>query len=256
MREILLPEADNQRIQEAAQIVEKDIPIALRSYDIDEAMIRVRDGEYSGMVLGVTHTSADVLRGAFRNQIPLADGRKYISSFFIMENDQERLIFADCAVIPSPNVDQLVDITLATAESARLLGLQPRVALLSFSTLGSAESKHTGNIRLAADELKQRSLDFVLDGEIQFDAAYDINVARNKAADSPFAEESANVFIFPDLNSGNIAYKMTQWLGKYKATGPILQGFKYPINDLSRSAQPEEIARVIRMTFMQAQHEA
>jgi phosphate acetyltransferase len=249
---ILLPESNDIRIVEAARIVERNIPIEVKHFELDDAMQAVNEGIYSGMVVGVDHTSADVLRSAIKN-VPFEENRKCISSFFIMENENERMIFADCAVIPNPNEEQLIDITLATVDSARMLGIEPRVALLSFSTLGSSSERHTGEITRAANKLKEMNLDFVLDGEIQFDAAYDSKIAKNKAKNSPFASESANVFIFPDLNSGNIAYKIAQYLGKYQATGPILQGFKYPINDLSRGAGVDEIVRVIEMTFLQTQ---
>jgi phosphate acetyltransferase len=249
--EILLPESDNPLIIEAARIIEKDIPIALKKYELDDAMKAISNQEYAGMVVGIDYTTADVLRSGFRN-VPMQSERKCISSFFILENEHERLIFADCAVNPNPSVEQLIDISIATAESARQLGIEPRLALLSFSTHGSSDEKHTRNITKAAHILlNEMKLDFIIDGEVQFDAAYNQRIAKKKTPNSPFAQEPANVFIFPDLNSGNIAYKITQQLGGYQAIGPILQGFKYPINDLSRGASVEEIVKVIELTFMQ-----
>ncbi len=197
-------------------------------------------------VAGAVNTTADVLRAGLRI-LGTKEGIRTVSSFFLMILPNGKfgkngaLFFADCAVIPDPTPEQLADIASATAENAKkLLDLEPRVAFLSFSTKGSAVTSHTEKIVNAVNILKNRTPGFLFDGEMQADAALVEEVGLKKAKGSPVAGK-ANVLIFPDLNSGNIGYKLVQRLAGAMAFGPILQGFSKPLCDLSRGCSAEDI---------------
>lgn len=165
---------------------------------------------------------------------------------------QGQFIYADCGVVPEPSPEQLCDIAIASAKTCRqLIGVEPKVAFLSFSTLGSATSPSVEKVRQAVEILRSRNVDFVFDGELQFDAAVEPSVGKFKAPNSSVAGE-ANVMIFPDLNAGNIAYKITQRLARAEAYGPLLQGLSKPVNDLSRGATPEDIVVVSAITIAQS----
>ena len=221
-----------------------------------------RKGMADGLVAGSIASTADMLRAAF-HCIGTKKGMKIASSCFVMDlatpapAGDEVLLFGDCGVNPNPDAEQLVDIAMATADTYRaLIGKTPKVAFLSFSTMGSAEHEILEKVKAAAAMLKEKiaaeGLDMEADGELQADAALVPSVAKSKAPESKVAG-GANVLIFPDLNAGNICYKLVQRLAHADAYGPVLQGLAKPLNDLSRGCSADDIVGQIAITACQAE---
>jgi phosphate acetyltransferase len=219
----------------------------------------VAQGDADGIVCGVAHTTSSVIQAASLT-IGFQAGITTPSSFFIMVIPEFRgekdkvLIFADAAVSIKPTPQQLAEIAVVTGRNAKnLLEIEPKIAMLSFSTKGSASHEDTEKVIQATELAKKMAPDLLIDGELQADAALIPAVAQKKVKESSVAGQS-NVLIFPDLNSGNIAYKLVQYLGGAKAIGPLLQGFAKPVSDLSRGASVDNIVGVTAVTSMQAQY--
>ena len=220
--------------------------------DIFFAGMMVREGMAHGSVCGSIATTADVTRsGIFC--VGLGEGMSILSSFFLMVFPDSVYSFADCAVNPNPDAGQLADIAICTADNhKKLLGEEPYIAMLSFSTKGSAEHELVDKVREATKLIQEKRPDLIVDGELQFDAAIVDSIGKKKAPGSKVAGR-ANVLVFPDLNAGNIGYKIAQRLGKAEAIGPINQGLKKPFFDLSRGCSVEDIVNTASIACLMAE---
>lgn len=223
-------------------------------------MLMVKDENYNadGLVSGAVHSTSDTLRPALQI-LRTAPNTKLVSAFFVIVvpnceyGENGTFIFGDSGLNQNPDSEELSEIAISSAKSfEQLVGKQAKVAMLSYSTYGSAKSELTEKVIEATKKVKEKAPDLLVDGELQLDAAIIPEIAKSKAPGSPI-EGNANVLIFPDLNAGNIGYKLAQRLAKAEAYGPLCQGIAKPVNDLSRGCSSEDIAGVVAITAVQAQ---
>ncbi len=223
------------------------------------AMMMVKKGEVDGLVSGAAHSTADTLRPALQI-LKTAPGTKLVSAFFVMcvpdckYGEDGVFVFSDCGLNQNPNSEELSEIAISSAKSfENLVGKTPKVAMLSYSSYGSAKSELVDKVNEATKLVKEKAPDLLVDGELQLDAAIIPEIAQTKAKGSNVAGQ-ANTLIFPDLNAGNIGYKLVQRLAKAEAYGPLCQGIARPVNDLSRGCSADDIVGVIAITAVQAQN--
>lgn len=237
--------------------LEREVATQLVEDPLYLATLMIKNGDADGEVAGAMNATGDVLRPAFQI-VKTLPGISVVSGAFIMIipdksfGDEGILVFADCAVHPNPTEKELAEIAVATAKTAKAIAdLEPRVAMLSFSTKGSAKSSEVTRVQEATRIAKEMEPGLMIDGELQADAAIVEKIGKKKAPNSPIAG-NANVLVFPNLESGNIAYKLVQRLAHAEAVGPVLQGMAAPINDLSRGCSVEDIINLVAITANQA----
>lgn len=216
----------------------------------DFGTMLVYQDKADGLVSGAVGTTADTVRPALQI-IKTRPNTNLVSGSFIMVREGEQYVFADCAINLQPNAEQLAEIAVESAYTAEQFGMEPRVAMLSYSTFGSGQGEDVDLMQEATKLAQEKAPQYMIEGELQFDAAFDETVGQTKAPDSKVAGQ-ANVFVFPDLQSGNIGYKIAQRLGGFEAVGPILQGMAKPLSDLSRGSNEEDIYKAGITTAYQA----
>ena len=223
-------------------------------------MVKDENSEADGLVSGAAHSTSDTLRPALQI-LKTAPGTKLVSAFFVMVvpeceyGENGTFIFGDCGLNENPDTEALSEIAISSSKSFKqLVGKEAKVAMLSYSTYGSAKSELTEKVIQATNIIKEKNKELIVDGELQLDAAIIPEIAKFKAPGSPL-EGNANVLIFPDLNAGNIGYKLVQRLGKAEAYGPLCQGIARPVNDLSRGCSSKDIEGVVAITAVQAQNQ-
>ena len=244
-----LRQAKGMTKEEASKLIEEPIYFG---------MMMLKNGEADGLVSGAAHSTSNTLRPALQI-LKTAPNTKLVSAFFVMcvpnceYGEHGTFIYGDSGLNQNPNADELSEIAISSAKSFKsLVEAEPKVAMLSYSTYGSAKSELTEKVIEATKFVKEKAPDLLVDGELQVDAAIIPEVSKSKAPGSPI-EGNANVLIFPDLNAGNIGYKLTQRLAKAEAYGPLCQGIAKPVNDLSRGCSSDDIVGVVAITAVQAQ---
>ena len=243
-----LRQAKGMTEEEASKLIEEPIYFG---------MMMLKEGEADGLVSGAAHSTSNTLRPALQI-LKTAPNTKLVSAFFVMcvpnceYGEHGTFIYGDSGLNQNPNADELSEIAISSAKSFKsLVEAEPKVAMLSYSTYGSAKSELTEKVIEATKLVKEKAPDLLVDGELQVDAAIIPEVSKSKAPGSPI-EGNANVLIFPDLNAGNIGYKLTQRLAKAEAYGPLCQGIAKPVNDLSRGCSADDIVGVVAITAVQA----
>ncbi len=248
---------DPETYSEMDDMVEEMVRLRKGKVDAEKAREMLMKSNYFGTMLvkmgkahcllgGATYSTADTIRPALQ-LVKTKPGHRIVTSCYLLIRGDEVLAMADCVVNIDPTEEEIVDITIDTAETAKVFGIDPKIALLSYSTRGSGKGASVDKMRNAAARVKELRPDLKVEGEIQFDAAVSPEVAGIKCKDSEVAGQ-ANTFIFPDINSGNITYKCASRLGGYEAVGPVLQGLNAPINDLSRGSTADEIYKMAIIT--------
>ena len=212
--------------------------------------LMLEQDEVDGLVSGAVHTTANTIRPPLQ-LIKTAPGSSLVSSVFFMLLPEQVYVYGDCAINPDPTAEQLAEIAIQSAESAIAFGIEPRVAMLSYSTGTSGAGSDVEKVREAARLAQEKRPDLMIDGPLQYDAAVMADVAKSKAPNSPVAGR-ATVFIFPDLNTGNTTYKAVQRSADLISIGPMLQGMRKPVNDLSRGALVDDIVYTIALTAIQS----
>ena len=246
-----LRKAKGLTLDEAEKLIEEPIYFG---------MMMLKNNEADGLVSGAAHSTANTLRPALQI-LKTAPNTKLVSAFFIMcvpnceYGEHGNFVYGDCGLNQNPTADELSEIAISSAKSFEdLVQSEPKVAMLSYSTYGSAKSELTEKVIEATKLVKEKSPNLLVDGELQVDAAIIPEISKSKAPGSPI-EGNANVLIFPDLDAGNIGYKLTQRLAKAEAYGPLCQGIAKPVNDLSRGCSAEDIVGVVAITSVQAQNQ-